>query len=653
MSKKKHANKINKSTVASQTKKPVPVQQSSGIKSMTNWLLLLVAILPFLFSRVTIDTNIAVRYLFLACFIFLFLIIFYLPRLIKGRLVFNTSIQIKILFGLGIGFALWSILGMAFAINPAEGYYEISRYILNLIVLFIVLTVVIEEEGQVLKLCKLVTIVAMAQSLVGLMQNYDLAFTDLPGNVVPYGLMGNRNVFGSAEALLLPFAIYVLYKASTEWKIICGITMSMVIFSLILSQTRSAWLAGVSIPITSLILVMIFSKANRKKWIIATSAGIIGTAVLLVILFKSDEEGTLSKSVKERAMSLLKKDTTKSSVGAGSTSDRMDVWKKTILLIKDKPVFGVGTSNWKIAIPAYGTEGLRWSDGFIVPDRPHNVYLLLASENGIVGALLYFGVWILVAIIGLKAIIQSKTEDRRILCILMLAGLVAFAIDSMFSFPTERIEHSLYMMLMGGILLGSYINNKVSDNNVSISKLTIGMPLFVIAGCIVLFNIFLGYKKYNFEVHANRAHAYDRINSYQEEIFEVEEGRNSFITLDPNGTPIELFSGIAYKALKNYDQAISELNKAKRYHPNSARVYNNLGTVYTDMKDYKKAIENYKMALKFAPAFETVYKNLSVNYFLVEDYAGCIEALSHVNVQSDPNLVALFEEAKRLQALKK
>lgn len=618
-----------------------------GIKSMTNWLLILVGILPLLFSRITIDTNIAVRYLFQGSFILLFILIFYLPQLIKRKLILDIPNQIKLLFALGIAYIIWSIVSVAFAINPMEGYYEISRYALNLILLYIIMTTIIREESQILKICKVLTIMAFAQSLIGIMQNYDLGFTELPGNVVPFGLMGNRNVFGSAEVLLLPFAIYVLFKAAKEWKVIAIISLVTLVYAIILSQTRSAWLSASSILITSLIMVTIFSRVNRKKWLIGTGAVLGGIILLLFILFKSDEEGTLSKSVKERAASLVKIDTSKSIGGKTSTDDRLDVWKKTILLIKDNPVLGVGTGNWRIAILNYGTAGLRWADGYVVPDRPHNTALLITSENGIIGSILYFGVWLLVLILGFRVLILSKAEDRKILCILMMSGLIAFALDSMFSFPTERIEHSVYMTLMAGIILGLYSNSRDAKGKLSINNM-----LFIACCAIVIFNIFLGYEKYNFEVHANRAHAYDKINNAQEEINEVEEGKNSFITLDPNGTPIELYSGIGYKQLKNFDEALKALNHAKHYHPTSARVYNNLGTVYTDMKDYKKAIEVYKLALKYAPDFETVYKNLAVNYFLVENYAGCIDALSHVNVQSDPNLVALLNEAKRLESMK-
>ena len=38
----------------------------------------------------------------------------------------------------------------------------------------------------------------------------------------------------------------------------------------------------------------------------------------------------------------------------------------------------------------------------------------------------------------------------------MLAGLSAVAVDAMFSFANERVEHSIYMTLMAGIIVGMY-----------------------------------------------------------------------------------------------------------------------------------------------------------------------------------------------------
>jgi hypothetical protein len=148
-----------------------------GWNSMTNWLTVLVFVLPILFSRVTQDPAISVRYIFLSIFILLFLLFFYASK--KINFVLNTPI--KTVFVLGIGFGIWSMLSLFFAINPSAGYYETARHFLNMILLLLVFVMVQREELQLLKICKAILLMSLIQSFVGIMQYYELAFVDLPG----------------------------------------------------------------------------------------------------------------------------------------------------------------------------------------------------------------------------------------------------------------------------------------------------------------------------------------------------------------------------------------------------------------------------------------------------------------------------------------
>ncbi|HLF45906.1 MAG TPA: hypothetical protein VI548_05750, partial [Chitinophagaceae bacterium] len=174
---------------------------------MSNWLLVLILILPFLFSEVPLDSAVAVRHIFLCIFILLFILFFFV---LHKRFSAVSSVSIKIVFGLGTAYGLWSLPGMAGAINFKEGYFEISRHLLNLVLLFIIMITVMQEASSIMKICSAVTLVSLAQSFVGILQTYDIAFTDLPGNFIPYGLMTNRNLFGSAQAFTLPFVLFVL-----------------------------------------------------------------------------------------------------------------------------------------------------------------------------------------------------------------------------------------------------------------------------------------------------------------------------------------------------------------------------------------------------------------------------------------------------------
>lgn len=625
--------------------------------SMTNWLLVLVAILPFLHSEKLIDPAVAIRYVALGIFALVFVVLFFV---IRKRSLPVFPLPVKIVFITGLVFALWSLISSFSAANPNEAFYIISRHLLNLLFLFIVMYIVIHEEKQLIKIAKVLVIAGILQSFIGILQFYDIAFTDLPGNFIPYGLMANRNLFGSAQALLIPFCLLVLQQGSKTWRYIAGFSLLFILISIFFSQTRSAWIAAALMFIISFVLVMIFSPGNRRKWMMASAAGIIIVIAVIGFLIVSSSNEEFSKSIKERAASLTSNisDTT---IESQNINERFKIWKKTIQIIKKNPIMGVGPGNWRLAVPAYGTVGMVWEDGYYVPDQPHNDYLHIASETGIPGAILYFGMWLLIALLGLQVVIKSPSQENKLTAIIMLAGMAGFASDSMFSFPEERIEHLFYFTLMGGIILGLYYN---LINKEKIKEQRFPQSFALLLGAIAAFNVFIGAKKYNFEIHMNRAMGYDKAKRYPEVLEEVKAGRNPFVTLDPVAKSIQVFSSLAYKeiakssldtkdsakAMSNFNLALKEGAIAKKYNPNSYIVYNNIGTIYTDMQQYDSAVQYYNKALKLTPKFQMSLKNLAVNYYQLGKYKECVQTLEKINLkdEKDDYLQNLYNQAKAL-----
>lgn len=619
-----------------------------GPGPMLNMLLLLAAILPFMFSWSLMDANLTVRYGILAGFVLLFAVYFYAFR--KTPIITGWPLLIKIVFLLGMVYGLWNLVSLFSATNKQQAYYGISRHFLNMLLLFIVSQIATNEEGYLIRLCKLLSVTAIIHSLIGVCQFYDVAFNDLPGNFKPYGLMGNRNLYGTAQVMLLPFSIFVLYKGSKPWKYLAALAVAAIAVSAILSQTRSSWLAGLLSTIIALILVVLFSPANRKKWIIGTLAGMAAIAALAFLLITTDKEGELAKSLKERTGKIFSTDTTSGGTSAANNvNERLKIWAKTKEVIEDNWLTGVGAGNWKVDVMKYGSEGLSWSKGQYVPDSPHNDYLLVMAEAGIPGALLYLGMWVMIALIAFKTIVKSQTEERRILNILMLGGLAGFALDSMFSFPGDRIEHTLYVYLMAGIILGTAINNKEAATE----KKRIKNWQLVLFGLIAAFNLFLSFKKYSFEKYLVLAKLYEdqgskqkNPNAYQLSIEAGNKGKNAFVSISPNGFPIEAFIGLSYKGLKKHSEALKEMDQSIRYHPYNKALFVNKGTVYTDMGKYDSAIIFYKEALKLTPEFDIAYFNLAMNLFMVKDYKGCLDALNKTDLGGNKDLLNIKQQAE-------
>jgi O-antigen ligase len=621
-----------------------PEVKSTG---MMTWLILLSLALPVLYSDTTLDPVIPIRYLLLCAFLVAFTIYFFVIR--KTAVPFSLPPLAKILLLTGLTYCLWNLVALYSAINPKESVFETSRTFANLFFLLIVSLAVYKERNRVLGLCKALVVMALVQSVVGILQYYDLGFTNLPGNFKPYGLMANRNLFGSAQVLLLPFGLYTLFAGKRIWKYVSAISLIALAFSILLSQTRAAWLAAGTIIVLSLVLVVCFSPQYRKKWVVGSLAGMAVIGTIGLLLFYTDKGGELSQSLKERSTSIaaiLSKDTT-SNMAVSTGNERLAVWNKTRQLINDHKFTGVGPANWKIGIQVYGNKGLLTEDGKNVLDRPHNVYLQIASETGLPGLLLFAGFLVLIGVIAFTTLKKVPTEDR-ILLILMLSGLAAFAADGFFSFPLERIEHTFYFILMAGIILGHYcLAYTATQPNLNPLRKWVAVPLLM--GSVLLF---ISKAKYDFEGHFYKVRAYNEQKEFQNVVTEVEEGKSAVATMDQEGEPMVMYSSIAYKELKQYDKALEEIHKALKYHPYKTRIYSTMGTIYTGMQDFRKAISCYEKALSFTDRDEITLKNLAVNYYNVKEYAKCLDALNKIKSYDDEPVLLQIKQYATEQVAK-
>jgi tetratricopeptide (TPR) repeat protein len=405
-------------------------------------------------------------------------------------------------------------------------------------------------------------------------------------------------------------------------------------------------LSGIAILLGAAILVLIFVPAIRKKWMLGTLVATVVIALIAAILILPNKESELARSVKERAASLATNTSTTSIAGA-NIAERLKIWKKTAKMISDHPLLGVGPGNWKVVIPSYGLDSTVFAKGYYAPDRVHNVYLQIASESGIAGAIFYFGFWFIIVSTGFAFLRKTNNEKRKVIVILMLAGLSGVAVDFMFSFANERVEHSIYTILMGAILVGMYAQEAMDASHKIIAPKRI---LVILLAAVATFNLFLAKKRLDFESHLMRAVSYNDQKQFSQTLEEVKQGTNEFFTIDITGNPLEMYSGIAYKELKNFDAATRDFKKAFSYSPYNCRIYNNRAILYWELKQLQNSINDYNIALRYAPEFETVLKNLAFTYYQAERYKECIETINRMK-EKDEMTINVLNDAKKKSGL--
>ena len=129
-------------------------------------------------------------------------------------------------------------------------------------------------------------------------------------------------------------------------------------------------------------------------------------------------------------------------------SGRMDFWHEAINIIHDYPVFGTGLNTYSIVARKYK---INWG-GY-----PHNCYLQIAAEMGIVGLLSFL--WIIGVFIktALKSLAKKTYEFWDYMGLGLFCGLIGFFIHAAFDTTFYSVQLDSYLWLMLGAYMSSYL----------------------------------------------------------------------------------------------------------------------------------------------------------------------------------------------------
>ncbi len=127
---------------------------------------------------------------------------------------------------------------------------------------------------------------------------------------------------------------------------------------------------------------------------------------------------------------------------------RSAIWRATLRMIADHPLFGVGLGAFATMYPHYDSgNGLRYTA------EAHNDYLQLLAETGIAGGLI--GVGFLVALLRIMRRALSRTVGTRqwSLAVGASVGIVAGLIHSLVDFGLQITANALVFLSLVAVLL--------------------------------------------------------------------------------------------------------------------------------------------------------------------------------------------------------
>ncbi len=328
--------------------------------------------------------------------------------------------------------------------------------------------VVSKSFGRVLNI-KLAIIpilaIMMMEALLGIYQ-YLLS----GGQEVARGTFVNRNHFAGFIEICFPLALGYLLSikqgnksdkksfvgrliSSNLKHILLAIMMGIVLLSIMLSESRGGIF---SILVSLFFFYIVFSKFAPKgietKWIIYI---IVAVCLLLGVYIGI-------YPIIERYLFAWE---------YFSSLKRILVWKDTVSIIRDFPLFGTGLGTFSHVFPLYKIsmiKPLRFEES-------HNDYLQILSETGLLGFLLIMLALVLFFLSSVRNLARLSSEQDHLRLFLLLGaltGILSILIHSFVDFNLQIPSNALYFTFLIGFSVA--IGSKTNDPEMKTNKLGLG-----------------------------------------------------------------------------------------------------------------------------------------------------------------------------------
>jgi len=278
---------------------------------------------------------------------------------------------------------------------------------------------------------------------------FALAFSAIIGNTVQVGRIGGGSTYDANDlamimVIALPIAIVEIMRSGPRiWKIFCLIGGISCLATIIATQSRGG-LLGLAV-----IAVMFFFMKGIPipKGKVLIVLGVLGGGFLLI----------LTSEYKERIQTIFEERISDMQAGSG----RVLIWRRALVIARDNPVLGVGPDSFMTAYGDYLSnqkfpqslyEDIDWPGW----QTAHNSYLLVLTELGVPGFLVYLAI-IIRSFRNLnrftkRSISNDLSTDVRLLATGLKVSLSAFLVCAFFLTQTYNIVLFLYCALSGEMI---------------------------------------------------------------------------------------------------------------------------------------------------------------------------------------------------------
>jgi len=600
------------------------------IKNLINFI---VFAIPVVFWQPSFDPFGPPQLMILRVFVPLLFLLLFLKGYINGKILFKKNPMLMALSG----YVLVCFASIFFSMNKTISFKYFCEIFLAIYGAYLCYTLCEKEDMQ-----RIIILIILSHTLMafyGIMQHFNADVfmwnTNFAGR--PLGTIGNPDFFASellvSIFLILSFSIF-------EKKYRPFYVIALIINLACFYYTK---VIGADIGFICGILVFALIAANYKKeFVMANIKKIIAGILCLVII--SGAAGAL----------MIKKESGYLETKKRSLVHRLLMWKTSLLMIKDSAVIGKGIGNYRLYYPYYQGRILanpaNKDFSYVVTWMPHQNYLLIAAETGILGLGMFLLCLAVFYNIGFNIFVRQKVFSAVALGI--TSGITALLGSSFFN-TFYNIPSTTFIFFLLLYFLYAYTGEKrmfaVGKNILAASIAVSAITLF--------FFCFQDAKTIVSNHYLKKANGLSERQSYTEAIGYYDR----IIKIDPVELCPQMDVGQFYYLAEAYRNT-GDIKKAEYYYkkdleinPYCPEVNNMLGAVSGQMGELDDSIKYLKTAIFVAPHYDTACKNLVTAYMAKKDFISAEKTLedflkangSNAEIENMLSIVRKMENVKK------
>ncbi|MET9927300.1 MULTISPECIES: O-antigen ligase family protein [unclassified Streptomyces] len=346
--------------------------------------------------------------------------------------------------------AVGFVVATVTAADPAAALPGLVRYLQVFVLVPAAVCLLLKDACGFRIVTGALVLLALVQGVVGVDQYVTGTGASYMGeDLRAVGTFGPSDIMGMATVVaygLLAAAACALRTPRTApaWLRPCAAVVAVgLIVPLALSFSRGVWIA------TAAALLVALALTDRRQAL--TSLAVLGaTGVVLVGGF-----GIGSEMIADRAASV----TQVAQAPDRSVNDRYTMWSAAGSMWREQPMTGVGLKGFPDHRDAYASIGLSSGSDTAGAGQefrkqallsPHNMYLLILSEQGLIGLTAVVGSWAAILIGAVRRLVRVRARgDTAVDC-----GLVAVALMTWQSVNFLYSDIGGPTTVLGGVVLG-------------------------------------------------------------------------------------------------------------------------------------------------------------------------------------------------------